>query len=57
MNRILFHLLNLDPATGVSLQIVRRVRAGFWAIIGWGLLSFRRSKKQVEEVMDAEDFS
>lgn len=34
----LFHLMGLDPTGGVALQLVRRLRALFWVLVGLGLM-------------------
>ncbi|MDO8644262.1 MAG: flippase-like domain-containing protein [bacterium] len=52
MNGILFHFLNLNPATGVSLQLVRRMRAACWGIVGWAFLYFHRSNKAIQKVIE-----
>ena len=43
-----FYLLHLDPAVGVSLQLVRRLRSGFWVIIGGSLFLMRRAATKSE---------
>lgn len=43
----LFALLNLDPAIGTSLQIVRRIRLLVWAAIGFFFMSRFRAKPKI----------
>ncbi|MBF0491864.1 MAG: flippase-like domain-containing protein [Deltaproteobacteria bacterium] len=37
-----FHLLSLDPATGTSVQIFRRIRTLLWAGIGFAYISWQQ---------------
>lgn len=41
----LFHLLRFDPAHGVSLQLVRRIRALFYVLAGLLIILFYRPRK------------
>ncbi|MDO8526816.1 MAG: lysylphosphatidylglycerol synthase transmembrane domain-containing protein [Deltaproteobacteria bacterium] len=37
------YLLGLNPALGLTIQIIKRMRAGLWMAFGFGIISFRRS--------------
>lgn len=41
----LFYILKLDPAYGVTLQLIRRIRALFWVFIGLLIILVYRPKK------------
>ncbi|MDO8461686.1 MAG: flippase-like domain-containing protein [Deltaproteobacteria bacterium] len=52
MSGLAFSLLSLDPALGVSLQVIRRIRSGICVVIGWFLLLiFKSSKKGSPKVL------
>lgn len=38
----LFHLLSLDPAAGIALQLIRRVRTLFWTCVGFAFISLSK---------------
>ncbi len=42
---LLFHWLGLDPASGVALELLRKINAGLWYFVGAGIaLIFKREK-------------
>ena len=43
------YLLNIDPAVGITIQITKRLRAGFWIILGLWFLSAHDRRKVWEE--------
>lgn len=45
---LLFHWLGLDPATGVSLELLRKLNAGLWYFVGGVIaLTFKREKAPI----------
>ncbi len=45
----LLYLLHIDPAVGITIQIARRLRAGFWILLGLLFLGASGRKKVWEE--------
>ncbi|MBF0492987.1 MAG: hypothetical protein HQM15_09425 [Deltaproteobacteria bacterium] len=45
-----FHLLSLDPATGTSVQIFRRIRTLLWAGIGFAYISWQHRRHDSKHV-------
>ena len=41
----LFYLLKLDPAYGVSIQLIRRIRALFYVFIGFVIIAIYKPKQ------------
>lgn len=46
MNGIAFYFLKIDPAIGISMQLIRRVRTLVWVVLGWTLFTLIKNKKQ-----------
>ncbi len=42
----LFHLLGLEPALGLSVGLIRRIRKIFWIAVGFGLMVFNRRRPE-----------
>jgi len=50
----IFHALGLDPAAGLSLALVRRVREAAWIAIGLMLLGFDPPKLRGSALVEAD---
>lgn len=48
------YLLHIDPSIGITIQIARRLRAGFWILLGFIFLGARDRKKvwEDQEIME-----
>jgi uncharacterized protein (TIRG00374 family) len=44
----LFHLLSLDPAAGIALQLIRRVRTLFWTCVGFAFIALSKQAPKTE---------
>ncbi|MBI1909097.1 MAG: flippase-like domain-containing protein [Deltaproteobacteria bacterium] len=50
VNGLVFYFMKLNPAIGVSLQIIRHLRSGFFVTTGWLLLSFYRARNKASSL-------
>lgn len=51
----MFHLISLDPAAGIAVQLVRRIRTFFWIGMGFAIMSFTLERSPSSIPADAED--